>query len=136
MPKENPGDKARRAYLRRFSEGWSTFHAEPDGDHEPKPPPVVTRKSNNPREAYVRRFAHRWWSFHRAEDDEEAAVAGLVIGSAIKFFGFALLAVMMWFVFEASRPIQWTGLTIMTIAAAAWLIRSLYGRTGEDSGNG
>jgi hypothetical protein len=117
-------DDARRAYLRRFSEGWSTFHAEPTGLEEeyvePAPPPIVTRKSRNPREAYVRRFAHRWWSFHRAED-EEGSTLGMAVYILIKGSGFAIVGFLTWFTFEASRPVQWMVLGALTAAAAAFV---------------
>ncbi len=139
MAEQRPGDDTRRAYLRRFSEGWSTFHEDPARLEqeliEPEPPRIVTRKPRNAREAYVGRFVHRWWSFHRAEDEEDAAIEGFVIGGGIKVFGLAVAAGIIWFVLEASRAIQWTALTLITIVATVVVIRSLSRESRERDEN-
>jgi hypothetical protein len=134
---DRSGDDMRRAYLRRFSEGWSTFHEDPPRLEqeliEPEPPGIVTRRPLNSREAYLQRFVHRWWSFHRAEDKEDAMIEGLVIGGALRIFGLALTAGLVWLVLEASRAIQWTVLTIITIAVTVVVVRNLYrGIEGRD----
>ena len=139
MAEERRDDDTRRAYLRRFSEGWSTFHKDPTPLEqeliEPEPPRIATRKPRNAREAYVGRFVHRWWSFHRAEDREDAAIEGFVIGGGIKVFGLAVTAGIIWFVLEASRAIQWTALTLITVAVTVAVVRSLYRETGERDQN-
>jgi hypothetical protein len=133
VTEKNSGDDTRRAYLRRFSEGWQTFHQDAAGLQEELPPAIVTRESRNPREANVRRFAHRWWSFHRAEDKEDATIEGFVIGIGLQISGLAASAVMTWFVFQASRMIRWTGLTLITLLAVAAAVRSLSRQPGESS---
>jgi hypothetical protein len=118
---EKPENEARRTYLRRFSEGWSTFHQDPAEHLEPEAPDIATRPVRNAREAYVRKFANTWWGFHRGEDREDAYIAGIVV----KALSVIAAGPIVWFVFDASRSTQWIGLTLITLIAAFVVFRGI-----------
>ena len=113
MATDKSGNDARRAYLRRFREGWETFHADPDaeitsdGDPSNYPPPPRKGDNLSPRQAYVRKFADRWREHHAAEEEDDRAAFAVVWVGLVKVLPLLLFAGFSWLAFDASRATQW-----------------------------
>lgn len=114
----------RRAYVKRFGDGWATFHADDEtSSDEEEVPAIVTREPKSAREAVVRNFVDRWSRFHRAEDEEGDGLLGWFLYLLVRVGLPSAVAGCIWFVTRVPNGTQWIVFGILSVllsAVAAW----------------
>jgi hypothetical protein len=114
----------RRAYIKRFGDGWATFDADDESSSDGEEvPPIVARKPNDAREAVVRNFVDRWSRFHRAEDEEGDGLVGLLLYLLLRIGLPSAIAGCIWFVTRIPNGTQWIvfgTLSLLLSAVAIW----------------
>ena len=113
-----------RTYMKRFGDGWATFHADDEtSSDEEEVPLIVRREPKSAREAVVRNFVDRWSRFHRAEDEEGDGRVGLLLYLLIRLGLPSAIAGCIWFVTRVPNGTQWIVFGVLSLllsAVAVW----------------